>query len=55
MKRRYEKKRDRYLIQKGFSTFHFTGNEIIENPYKVAKTALLEIAPHLNIDLKWCK
>jgi very-short-patch-repair endonuclease len=34
--RRYEKKRDRYLAKKGYTVYHFTGKEIIENPIKVA-------------------
>jgi len=34
--RRYEKKRDRYLLQQGLNIFHYTGKEIIESPFKVA-------------------
>ena len=34
--RRYEKARDRYLYSKGYTVFHFTGKEIIEDPFKVA-------------------
>jgi very-short-patch-repair endonuclease len=35
--RRYEKARDRYLIKCGFAVFHYTGKEILENPFKIAK------------------
>lgn len=32
--RRYEKKRERYLVSKGYVIYRFTGKEIFENPYK---------------------
>lgn len=41
--RRYEKKRDRYLISKGYKIFHYTGKEIIENPLKVAKEIIMNV------------
>ncbi len=41
--RRYEKNRDRELLRSGYKVFHFTGKEIIENPYKVAAEALKEV------------
>lgn len=34
--RRYEKKRDRFLVSKGYKVFHFTGSEIVKNSTKVA-------------------
>lgn len=34
--RRYEKQRDRFVQAQGFRTFHFTGKEIKDNPYKCA-------------------
>ena len=34
--RRHEKQRDRYLQRKGYKVFHFTGSEIVNNPYKIA-------------------
>jgi very-short-patch-repair endonuclease len=34
--RRYEKKRDRYFAKKGYCVYHFTGKEILENPFLVA-------------------
>lgn len=41
--RRYEKARDRFLISKGYTAFHFTGTEIIKEPLRVAS----EIIAHL--------
>lgn len=38
--RRYEKMRDRYLIQQGYKTFHYTGKEITDSPFKVAAEIL---------------
>lgn len=34
--RRYEKKRDRFLITKGYKTFHYTGSEIVKNAFEIA-------------------
>lgn len=34
--RRYEKKRDRFLISQGYVVFHYTGKEILDNPIKIA-------------------
>lgn len=34
--RRAEKKRDRFLQRMGYKSLHFTGSEIVQNPYKVA-------------------
>jgi len=34
--RRYEKARDRFLTTRGYKTFHFTGKEIVDEPFRVA-------------------
>lgn len=34
--RRYEKRRDRYLQRQGYKIFHYTGAEIVNNPYIAA-------------------
>ena len=33
--RRYEKERDRFMQNKGFKVFRFTGSEVVKNPFKV--------------------
>lgn len=38
--RAYEKARDRFLVRRGFKVLHFTGSEVVEDPYKVAFEAL---------------
>lgn len=38
--RRKEKARDRALIKQGYKVFHFTGKEVVENPYLVAREVL---------------
>lgn len=38
--RRYEKRRDRYLISQGYTILHFTGSEIVQNPWSVAAEIL---------------
>jgi len=48
--RRYEKKRDRFLIKEGYKVFHYTGKEIIDTPYKVAAEILSEVSGS-NIDI----
>src|SRR4030067_3006060 len=52
--RRYEKIRDRYLIQKGYKVFHYTGKEIIDAPFKVAAEILAYVTEssieHMSID-----
>lgn len=37
--RRYEKQRDRYLVTHGFVVLHFTGSEVVKDPYAVALEA----------------
>jgi len=48
--RRYEKARDRYLIKNGFKIFHYTGSEIVKEPFRVAKEILEEVTDcdHIN-------
>lgn len=38
--RAYEKARDRYLVKEGYRVLHFTGSEVVADPYKVAYEAL---------------
>lgn len=38
--RSYEKSRDRFLVKSGFKVLHFTGSEVVADPYKVAFEAL---------------
>ncbi len=38
--RRYEKKRDRFFQINGYKVFHFTGSEIVREPFRVAGEAL---------------
>lgn len=41
--RSYEKARDRFLLQQGFSTIHYTGSDVVADPYRVAREALTMI------------
>lgn len=34
--RAYEKARDRFLVKSGYKVLHFTGSEVVADPYKVA-------------------
>ena len=38
--RAYEKARDRFLVRSGYRVLHFTGSEVVADPYKVAHEAL---------------
>lgn len=38
--RAYEKSRDRYFVKSGYKVLHFTGSEVVADPYKVAFEAL---------------
>lgn len=38
--RSYEKARDRYLVRKGYRVLHFTGSDVVADPFKVAYEAL---------------
>lgn len=42
-KRRYEKKRDRFLQKQGYKIFRFTGSEIVKDPISIAKECLEQI------------
>ena len=44
--RRHEKRRDRYLQNKGYKVFHYTGKEIMEKPFQVAKEILEFVCEH---------
>lgn len=37
--RRYEKKRDRFLTARGYKALHYTGSEIVKDPYAAALEA----------------
>ena len=50
MERRYEKERDRYLISKGYIILHFTGREILENPFKISTEIFLHLTD-FNLEL----
>lgn len=43
--RRYEKARDRALLIAGYHTFHFTGKEIKDSPFRVAAEVLAYVTP----------
>ena len=43
--RRYEKSRDRYFNSKGYTVFHFTGKEILCEPFRVASEVLAYVIP----------
>ncbi len=38
--RSYEKARDRHLVKAGFRVIHFTGSDVVADPFKVAYEAL---------------
>jgi very-short-patch-repair endonuclease len=38
--RSYEKARDRFLVKKGYRVLHFTGSDVVADPFKVAYEAL---------------
>lgn len=38
--RSYEKARDRLLVRKGYRVLHFTGSDVVADPFKVAHEAL---------------
>lgn len=45
IQRAYEKRRDRFLVSSGFRVLHFTGSEVVADPYKVAFEALSVLFP----------
>ena|SRR3990167_3026537 len=54
--RRYEKGRDRFLHTKGYTVFHYTGKEIIEDPFRVASEIIAFLTNQDAIELlKWVK
>lgn len=38
--RAYEKARDRFLVKQGYRVLHFTGSEVVSDPFRVAFEAL---------------
>lgn len=38
--RSYEKARDRFLVKQGYRVLHFTGSDVVKDPFKVAFEAL---------------
>ena len=38
--RSYEKARDRFLVKQGYKVLHFTGSDVVADPFKVAFEAL---------------
>ena len=38
--RSYEKARDRHFVRKGYRVFHFTGSDVVADPFKVAHETL---------------
>lgn len=38
--RAYEKARDRFFVKAGYKVLHFTGSEVVSDPYKVTHEAL---------------
>ena len=38
--RSYEKARDRFLVKRGYRILHFTGSDVVADPFKVAYEAL---------------
>ena len=47
--RRYEKARDRFFILNGYKTLHYTGTEILQDPYKVA-TEIISFVTNCDAD-----
>lgn len=41
--RSYEKKRDRFLQKRGYEVFHYTGSDVVANPFKVAIECLARL------------
>lgn len=41
--RSYEKKRDRFLQKKGYEVFHYTGSDVISDPFGVATECLARL------------
>ncbi len=41
--RRYEKRRDRHFTTQGYKVLHFTGAEVVRDPFKVAQEVLIAV------------
>lgn len=48
--RRYEKRRDRFLASKGLTVFHYTGSEVVSEPFRVAAEILEHLVPWASKD-----
>lgn len=48
--RAYEKARDRFLVKSGYKVLHFTGSEVVADPYRVAFEVLLLAGVFLGSD-----
>ena len=46
--RSYEKARDRFLVKSGYKVLHFTGSDVVADPFKVAFEALSIIGLYCN-------
>lgn len=42
--RSYEKARDRYLVKQGYRVLHYTGSDVVKDPFAVAHEALEMVA-----------
>ena len=49
--RRYEKQRDRFFACRGYHVFHFTGSEVVKNPFNVAAECLAYLTSEPEDDL----
>lgn len=50
--RSYEKERDRFLVRAGYRVLHFTGSDVVGNPFKVAHEALQMIGAFVGSDVE---
>ena len=49
--RRYEKQRDRFMVEKGYDLFRYTGSEIFEDPNKIAIEILAKVTGNSPSDM----
>lgn len=47
--RSYEKARDRYLVREGFRVLHFTGSDVVADPFKVSHEVLDLLGAFLDV------
>lgn len=53
--RRYEKARDRFLINEGYTVFHFTGTKIMNEPFRVAAEVISYLTDQDISKINQCK